>query len=367
MAAALVSHWSDKTVLVFVWLCVWLASSVTAGVDWYGGAIHVNAGESIQAAISAAHPGQMILVAAGTYAEQLTITTDGLQLVGQGAILVPPTSYDQNTCSGLAGPNTEAGICITGQDIELADFVVEHRKVLSVGRPVQGVVVTGFEVQGFSGLDIAVVGGQDVQVKGNTLYDGARYGCLTVGSKNSLIDANTVASTTPGEDQLLFIAICMDDVSDVHVTKNTISGYSVGLCIQTEGAYVSGNDVTNACYSAFVDPGTTGAQVISNHISDGDPLCATVPNAALIGIAVLGGFGTQIQANLVEGMTAAGTNGSAVGIALLNDPTTGLDAANNVVTGNVLRGNDVDIFVETPGQGNVVEGNQCSTPAELCG
>ncbi|OQV00708.1 Right handed beta helix domain-containing protein [Cladophialophora immunda] len=360
--AALVPHLSGKAMCVFVWVCAWFAYATTAG-DWYGGAIRVSAGESIQAAINTAHPGQLILVGAGTYAEQLTVTTDGLQLVGTGAILVPPNSYVQNTCSGLAGPDTEAGICITGQDIELADFVVEHRKVLSVGRPVQGVLVTGFEVQGFPGLNIAVVGGDDVQVKGNSLYDGAKYGCLTVGSKNSHIDANSVGST--GDE--LFIGICMDDMSDVQVTKNNIAGYSVGLCIQTDGAYVYANDVTNACYGAFVDPGTTGAQVISNHISDGNPVCATVPEGALLGITTLGAFSTQIQANLVEGMTTKGANGSAVGIAILNDPVTGLVSADNVVTGNVLRDNDVDIFVETPGQGNVVEGNQCSTPAELCG
>ncbi|KIW90648.1 uncharacterized protein Z519_08431 [Cladophialophora bantiana CBS 173.52] len=360
--AVLVWDWNGKAALVLVSLCV-LLTCPTAGGDWYGGAIRVKAGQSIQAAIDTAHPGQLILVAAATYAEQLTITTDGLRLVGKGAILVPPSSTVENTCSGLAGPETEAGICITGQDIELADFVVEHRKVLSVGQPVQGVLVTGFEVQGFSGLDIAVVGGQDVQVKGNTLYDGAQYGCLTVGSKNTHVDANNVAST--GDP--LFIGICMDDMSDVRVTKNHVAGYTVGLCIQTNGAYVYANEVADACYGAFVDPATTSAQVIGNHISNGNPFCASVPDGALIGIAMLGAFDTQVQANLVEGMTIAGTsNGSAAGIAILNDPVTGLVSANNSVVGNVLRNNDLDIFVETPGHGNVVEGNQCSTPAELC-
>ncbi|OAL38180.1 hypothetical protein AYO20_02632 [Fonsecaea nubica] len=364
--AIIVPHWScNKAITLLVWACAWLACPAVAS-DWYGGAIHVNAGESIQAAINAAHPGQLILVAAGTYAEQLTVTTDGLQLVGKGAILVPPGSYVHNTCSGLAGPDTEAGICVAGQDVQLAEFVVEHRKVISVGRPVQDVVVTGFEVRGFSGLNIAVVGGQDVHVKGNTLYDGAQYGCLTVGSTSSHIESNTVASSSAMGDDLLFIAICMDDTSDVHVTKNHVADYSVGLCVQTDGADVSSNDVTNACYGAFVDPGVTGARVVANHVSDGNPLCASVPGGALIGIALLGAFDTQVHANLVEGLTTGGTNGSAVGIAILNDPVTGLESANNAVTGNVLRGNDVDIFVETPGQGNVVEGNQCSTPAELC-
>ncbi|KAH0841950.1 hypothetical protein FOPE_06971 [Fonsecaea pedrosoi] len=306
--AIIVPHWSsNKAMSPFVWACAWLECPGVAS-DWYGGAIHVNAGESTQAAINAAHPGQLILVAAGT----------------------PGRSRYRSWY-----------LC-AGQNVQLAEFVVEHRRVISVGRPVQDVVVTGFEVRGFSGLNIAVVGGQDVHVKGNTLYDGAQYGCLTVGSTSSHIESNTVASSCAMGDDLLFIAICMHDPSDLHVTKNHVADYSVGLCVQTDGADVSSNDVTNA---------------------DGNPLCASVPGGALIGIALLGAF-DQVHANLVEGLTTGGTNGSAVGIAILNDPVTGLESANNTVTGNVLRGNDVDIFVDTPGQG--VEGNQCSTPAELC-
>jgi hypothetical protein len=132
-----------------------------------GDAVHVQAGQSIQAAIQAAHSGARIVVEAGTYAEQLTIEKDGISLVGRGAILVPPATPTQNLCSGLAGNDTEAGICVQGADVELAPFVQEHRKVLSVGRAVEGVSITGFQVRGFSGENIAVVGAQDAHVTGN--------------------------------------------------------------------------------------------------------------------------------------------------------------------------------------------------------
>ena len=80
----------------------------------------VQPGQSIQAALDAAQSGTTIVVKAGTYAEQLTITKDGTTLVGQkGTILVPPTSPVTNFCSGTAGPGTFAGICVVGKDVEL--------------------------------------------------------------------------------------------------------------------------------------------------------------------------------------------------------------------------------------------------------
>jgi pectin methylesterase-like acyl-CoA thioesterase len=112
------------------------------------GTIYVWPGQAIQAAIDAAHSRDRIVVEAGTYAEQLTIVKDGIALIGRGAILVPlpvhPDNSKQNTCSGLAGPGMQAGICVYRSEIKLANFVVEHRKVLSVGRQAKDISITSF-------------------------------------------------------------------------------------------------------------------------------------------------------------------------------------------------------------------------------
>ena len=112
-------------------------------------------GQSIQAAVDAAHPGDRIVVRAGTYAEQVTVAKHGIKLLGLRAVLVPPASSVTNTCSGLTGPDTEAGICVTGRGVNLAPFVLEHRKVISVRKRVRNVRVTGFTVRGFSGANVA--------------------------------------------------------------------------------------------------------------------------------------------------------------------------------------------------------------------
>lgn len=319
--------------------------------------IHVWAGQSIQAAINTAHYGCEIIVEAGTYAEQLTIQTDGVALIGRNAILVPPATPVQNECSGLAGNETQAGICVLGAGVELAPFIVEHRKVLSVVKPVKYVSITGFQVRGFSGENIAVVGAEDTKVTANYLYDGEQYGFLTAGSKNTLIAYNTVIATS----QILFIGICNDDAYGAQVLENHVTGYYVGLCIQTHGAVVRNNDVSGCCIDAFVDPGVVGAQVQQNHFSNINPSCDLANGGG--GVFLDGSVNTDVRYNLIEGQSAGGL---AAGVVLVDDPATGSVASGNVVVDNTLRDNDLDLYVNTTGTGNVIANNQCSTPKELC-
>ncbi|CRK15197.1 hypothetical protein BN1708_017356, partial [Verticillium longisporum] len=156
---------------------------------------------------------------------------DGIRLIGDKAILRPPVTAPKkpNGCVGLAGDGTAAGICIIGPKVKLDPFPgQEHRKVASVDKAVRDVRVEGFEVRDFQGLNIAIVGAKNTEVKHNTVVDGTAYGILTVGSVATRITGNKVSSSS-----LLFIGICMDDKSDVAVTKNTISDYGIGLCVQT--------------------------------------------------------------------------------------------------------------------------------------
>jgi nitrous oxidase accessory protein NosD len=326
--------------------------------------IHVKRGQRIQAAIDRAHRGDRIVVEAGTYAEQLTIKTDGITLVGRGAILVPPTAPKQNKCSGLAGNDTEAGICVIGSKVELEAFVFDHRIVKSVGRRVEDVSITGFQVSGFSGENIAVVGAKDARVTGNKLINGERYGFLTAGSKNTRVAGNTIVS----KKTLRYIGICMDDKSDVQVSNNHITGYFIGLCVQTPGADVRNNDVSDGCVGVFVDPGIHGAKVRYNHISKSNANCSGFGG---FGIYINGAINTEVRYNRIEGQTDGGIDDTisiAAGIKI-DDSTLPIvsTSSGNVVTKNILRNNDVDLFLNTTGTGNVIKRNKCSTPHDLCG
>src|SRR4051794_40190766 len=90
----------------------------------------VRPSQSIQDALDRAAPRTTIIVTGGVHAEQLTISTDGITLIGVGTRLVPPPVAVDNTCTGLAGDAapgvpSQAGICVTGADVNLAPFDME--------------------------------------------------------------------------------------------------------------------------------------------------------------------------------------------------------------------------------------------------
>jgi hypothetical protein len=193
--------------------------------------IRVQTGQSIQAAIESAPRGSRIVVDPGNYTEQLLVKTDGISLIGNGVTLTPPGSPIENECTGFAGPNadntsSQAGICVAGNGLDLSDFVAEHKHVNAVQTTVKGVTITGFTVSGFSGFNILVIGGENVNVCSNKLLDGPKYGFLTAGSKNTKVSDNVITSTIPG---FYTIGLCMDDFSKVKVSKNKISTYYIGL------------------------------------------------------------------------------------------------------------------------------------------
>jgi nitrous oxidase accessory protein NosD len=337
---------------------------VAAPVHAAGGVVVVHSGGSIQDALDGAGPGSTVVVEAGTYAEQLILTTDRITLVGRGAILVPPTSpVPPNLCSGLAGDvfdqpgiATQAGICVTGHDVELARFKQEHREVTSVGRRVRDVVINGFEIRGFTGPQIALVGAAGSRLLDNKLAAGGAYGALSVGSKHTRISRNVL---TVADVPFAGIGICADDAAPAVVDANEVSGYVVGLCVQTQAADFRANDVHDNCIGVYVDPGI-GASVRANRISTNNLGCdvAGFPPTG-IGVFLDATVGTQVRDNLIVGHSP--TDG--FGALFL-----GGSASGNVVKHNVFIDNTLDVVVASTGPGNVVTQNRCTTsePAGLC-
>lgn len=253
-----------------------------------------------------------------------------------------------------------------GSDVRLASFVLEHRKVLSVGELVEDVSISGFQVSGFSGSNIAVIGARNARVTGNWLTDGEIYGFLTAGSIDTQVTNNTVVSSK----KLGFIAICMDNEEGVHVSNNRVSKYDIALCVQTPSADVQHNTVSNNCIGVYVDPSIEGAQVRFNQISATNPDCRKLPAEIAFGtygIILDGAINTKVSGNLIEGQT---NGGLAAGLAIFDqacDPPgislacsvlrRKVEASGNVVIHNVLRHNDVDLLINTAGS-NVIAHNK---------
>jgi Right handed beta helix region len=337
-------------------------------VEAGGRTIVVHPNESIQAAIDRAVPNTTIIVTGGVHAEQLTISTDGLTLVGRGTQLVPPTVADPNQCTGIAAPApghnepTEAGICIIGHDVTFGPMT-DHTPVVHVGRPVRSVRVTGFDIAGFSGPYVAVAGGQDVRVDGNHLTDTDRYGVLSTGSTNTHVTTNAITGP-PGES---YIGVCVQDIASPLVAGNDIAGQIIGICVSTTGANVVANRVHDGCMGMYVDPGV-GATITLNHIFDNNA-CRFAGLEYGRGITMAGAQGTVVRLNVIEGHTAAD---GLPAIRLTDDvgngnSGTGTVATGNVVTLNRIVHNTLDLVSTATGP-NRITLNQCSTsvPVGLC-
>ncbi|KAF2688508.1 pectin lyase-like protein, partial [Lentithecium fluviatile CBS 122367] len=327
----------------------------------------VKPGQSIQEALKSAKKGDTITVEAGTYAEQLTISTSDITLVGKpGAILTPPGTFYPNPCSGLTqtgDTKEEAGICIHGQDVILADYVSEHKRFVSVGSPIKNVEIRGFEVRGFKGVNIAVLGAKETHIHHNRLVDGGQYGFLTVGSTKTLAEHNTITASS-----LLFIAMCMDDQASAQFSDNELSGYFIALCTQTPKGLVKKNTVSNCCIGPFVDPGIVGARVLENTIRDRNPACPPGPNGAGAGIVLFGAQQTVVKGNKISNIKNEG-NGVGIFVSDVTDANgvVTVAATGNVVKGNVLKNNDFDILSFAAGVNDITR-NDCVTeaPGDYC-
>lgn len=322
--------------------------------------IYLRNGDDIQSAIDRANTGDQIIVAHGTYKGPIVISKDDISLFGQGAQIIPgATSTIPNECSGFAGNDTngkpsEAGICIAGRGILFGEFS-EHRRITSVTSPVHGVRVSGFEVVGFTGPNIAVIGAHDAVVSDNFLRNSPTYGSITAGSINTHITDNKVSSTN-----LNFIGICMDDKGPAEVSRNDISGYTIGLCLQTNGAKVEENKVSECCWGAFLDPKVEGVGFKKNVISAMNPTC---PDGSA-GIFIDGGINNEIEQNCITDMKLKDSKGA--GIIVWDEPNA--VASGNRVEQNELKDNDDDIFVSSNGTDNEFDDNHCTTsvPTGLC-
>ncbi len=236
----------------------------------------------------------------------------------------------------------------------------------------KGVSVSGFQVQGFAGANILVLGAEHTRISQNTLIDGPNYGFLTSGSRYTSMEGNTITSSDPAAPGI--IAMCMDNFEGAYVTDNDITFYVIGLCIQTDGAELHDNSVSYTCRGAYADPYVDGIRLENNHFGPSYNACDVLGS---FGVSLAGSTNALVLGNIVEG---AHNDGPAAGIWVTDEPCTETSLAclanpgvtivskGNKVIGNTLLDNDLDLWSNSTGSGNVFKKNKCTTsiPKGLC-
>jgi hypothetical protein len=349
-------------------------SALALGGTWAGSGprtIHVGPGESIQAAIDAARPGETVDVAPGVYHENLTITTDGITLRGAGAsargtVLEPPATSSGRVCD-FEGTN---GICVTGEFTPNSD---------EVGTPVHGVTVSGFSVRGFPRFGILVNNAVGTTISGNETAAGGSYGTFGVFVRGIRLLDNSSHDNRQGGFYLADSPHANAVVTGNRAFRNkTVEGF--GLFVRdAAGGVIRGNTFEGNCVGlAVVAAGgarsATGWSVRGNAVRDNTFACPATDDVPAplsgIGIVLIGAGDTQVVENVLSGNRPTGDTPVAGGIALVSaKPFGGPDPANDLVRGNRAHANaPADLVSDGSGHGNRLLGNDCATslPDGLC-
>lgn len=341
-----------------------MAAFVLPSAAAYGATINVTPGQSIQAAVNAAHAGDTVHVAAGTYHESVEITKS-LNMVGDGqgaTIIVPPSSPPRSQGAPCFDPNAPTefnGLCIHG--------VID--KNFNVVTPVGPVSVHGFTVKNFNGTGVLFFGATSPHVDHNTFLNNADYGTAAFVSTNDFFDSNI--SNQNGE-----AGFYMGDspAANGTMTNNqAMNNFAIGIFVRDASGKaaapgkVANNSVRGNCIGIFfLNTGANPAnwEASGNLVAANDNVCpGGQPSAGGIGIAVDGVNFVNIHDNLVRNNVA--TSGP---LQITGGVVVAGGASHTTVTKNLINNNFPDIRWDQTGTANSFGGNSCHTsiPAGLC-
>jgi nitrous oxidase accessory protein NosD len=323
--------------------------------------IVVHPGESIQKAVDAAHPGDTVVVKAGTYTESVGIQKDGLTLRADGTVTIKPPA----TPGGCSAPGEEIGICVVPADIQ-DDGSYTNR--------VRNVTVTGFRVEGFQGNGVFGYGTDHLQVSRVRATGNASYGIVNFDGRFTSFTDN--AASGAGD-----AGIYVGDAPDAQSTikDNSVWDSTFGILSRhTHRVTIADNTVWGNCLGIFVwndgQPEGSGDNVVRrNEVRGNNKQCPGFPTE---GVPAFGGGGIVLsgsQQNRVVDNEVTGNRGTSMwsgGIVLVvGSGPTFQGSSFNVISDNELgRNKPADIIADEVSVNNSFVNNECrtSTPSGLC-
>jgi parallel beta-helix repeat protein len=319
--------------------------------------LNVGPGESIQAAVNAARPGDSIVVR-GAHREDVVIRKNGIKLRGVNAVLRPPARPD-SPCS--AGP-ASVGICILG-DVNLGTFEL-------TGARVRDVSVSGFTIRGF-GDGIVALGARNAAYVRNEGLENEGYGFAAFLSTGTKVLSNSAHDNG-------FAGIYVGDSANANlkVLGNDTFRNALGMFFRNSSlGSISGNKVHNNCAGMLFlaeNPGPDGRyDVKGNTVDNNTRACPGSadgpPPLSGIGIWLSGSRGMEIVGNRISGNVPSADTVFSGGVVVARG-FEGQPPSNNSVAANNFGRNRPDIFWDESGSGNRFANNNCDTsePARLC-
>jgi hypothetical protein len=343
-------------------------SSGTAASAWATRTIVVGPGQSIQAAVDRARPGDTVLVKPGVYHQTVQIRTDGITLRGSGdfrggTVLASPKSFPKTLCNSLFGPT---GVCILAKNV--------NTKTGAVITPVRNDTVTAMLVTGFPSNGVFGYGTNGLKVTRVGAINNGGYGISRFESTRTLF-ANDVAI---GSDEAGFYVGDSPD-ADTVMRDNQAFGNLFGIFIRhAREVLVTGNRLSGNCQGILVlddgQPGGAGnTAIVHNSVFRNNKFCAksedTPVNIQGGGILLLGATHTLVAHNSVAGNSGSQINSGGIVVLSARALTKGSNPNFDAIIGNTaFRDHPADLVWDRTGTGVRFRANHCATsiPAGLC-
>lgn len=310
---------------------------------------------TIQAAVSKARPGDLVLVSAGRYTESVTISTPDITLRGT----------DRNTVVIDGEGVRPQGVLVIADGVRVQNLTVTSHTF-------NGVLVTGLHegntasahgVSGYEKLDPEKFPPiQRFAVNSVTATNNGLYGLYAFNSQHGEI---TDSYASGSADSGIYVGQCRS--CDILVAGNVAERNAIGFenanasdSLVLTGNRFSGNRVGMTLISNYQEAfqPQRSTTVAGNLISDnnGAQTPAQADGAFGLGIGVAGGQTNDIRANTVTGNPYAG---------LLLRGTEDISATGNTVRHNTFGENGVDIAdvssSRSPSSGNCLSDNTTRT------
>jgi parallel beta-helix repeat protein len=328
--------------------------------------IVVGPGQSIQAAVDRAHPGDTVLVKRGVYHQSVQIRKNGITLRGSGdfyggTVIVPPKSIPKTLCNQGFGPT---GICILAKKVDV--------KTGAVITPVRNDTVTALLVKGFPGNGVFGYGTVGMRVLRVAAINNGGYGISRFESRDTLF-AHDIAV---GSNEAGFY-VGDSPHADTVVRDNKAYGNALGIFIRhARHILVKDNRVSGNCQGILVlddgQPGGAGnTGVVRNSVFKNNKFCPKSEDAPPLqggGILLLGATHTLVAHNGVFGNSGKQFNSGGI-VVVSAHMFKGSNPDFDTIAHNIaFRNHPADLIWDGTGVGVRFKANRCGTsvPPGLC-
>jgi Periplasmic copper-binding protein (NosD) len=318
----------------------------------------VHPGDSIQAAVDAASPGDTIIVRAGTYHESVKIQIDGLTLRAEGSVTLKPLKHSDGECYL---PGHVAGFCVVPADFDPS--------VGSYTKRVRDVTITGFHIVGFDD-GVFGFGTENLKVSHVVAINNIDYG---VASFDGIATRFTENSTSGSQDAGIYVGDSVE--ANAVVTNNRSWNNALGILIRhSHKVVLSHNKVWGNCLGVFllsdIEAGGSGHITMQhNKVRANNNVCPDFEGF----LPTLGGGGIVLagsQRDIIFHNVVTDNRGNTLfsgGIVLITNTLPNPDGSfdvskDNLVALNGLSGNvPADIVTDAASTLNVFVRNRCDT------